>query len=387
MTNPFAESPRTARIAGEISSGWESVADLFARVVGAQGEGGAAVTVYERGVPVLDLVGGDYAADAIQMTFSVSKAVTAFALHHAAEQGLIDLERPLADYWPGFGKPSTRSITPLDVMSHRAGLAALDAELTLEEVLAGAAERLIAEQEPYWQPGTAHGYHSFTYGLILDGAFVRLTGRSLAEYVDTELRAPLGLDLWLGASPSELSRIHPPTAKSQWTTEQRMRHSATLTIPGGIGSVLRRQGRFLDHPDVLTAGWPAMGVIASARSLARLAASTLGEVDGVRLLSEPRRQAMVEVRSDGIDRVLGIHTRFGAGVQRPFPQFAMLSADSYGHEGANGAVMFADPRYEVAVGFTTSVYPEFSGMPQPFSSFIAGLRDHLDHSSIKKEHS
>ncbi|MXZ64681.1 MAG: beta-lactamase family protein [Acidimicrobiaceae bacterium] len=102
--------------------------------------------------------------------------------------------------------------------------------------------------------------------------------------------------------------------------------------------------------------------MAGARDLARLFASTLDAVDGVRVVDEPTRRAMVAPLSDGVDAVLGIRTAFGSGVQLPFPHFPMVSADSYGHEAAGGSAVMASAELELAIGFTTNVFPNTMGV-------------------------
>jgi CubicO group peptidase (beta-lactamase class C family) len=299
----------------------------------------------------------------MQVLFSVTKVITAIAAAHAMEAGRLDLDAPLAEFWPEFAKTSTAAITTRMVLTHRSGLASLDrTDLTLQQLRDGDGDEAVARQHPYWEPDTAHGYHSFTYGLLLDGVFRRALGESVGSYVQRELSAPLGLDLGVGAVEGELARVHATTVSEQWTTPTTAQFAAHRGIPAGTTNFLRSRDELVNDPDFLTASFPATTGVATARSLARLMAATLGDPsDGRRIIGRGARDRMVQTRSDGRDRVLGIPTAFGSGVQRPFPQLPFTGPSAYGHEGANGCVAFADPELDLAVGFTTSVFPPASG--------------------------
>jgi CubicO group peptidase (beta-lactamase class C family) len=361
--NMFARVPREVQSHGSAEEPFLPLIDIFDRMMADQAVGGAALAVYHRGRKVVDLVAGDYVDDSTQVLFSVTKAITAIAATHAEEAGLLDLDAPLAGFWPEFAKTSTKSVTSRMVLAHRSGLASLDrTDLTLQSLRDGSGDEAVGRQEPYWEPGTAHGYHSFTYGLLLDGVFRRVLGESVGAYVERELRLPLDLDLRIGAAESELGRVHPTTVSEQWTTRTTRRFAEGRGIPPGTTSYLRNEDELVNDPDFLTASFPAVTGVATARSLARLMAATLGDLsDGKRVLTEGARDRMIERRSDGQDRVLGIRTAFGSGVQLPFPQLPLTGPTAYGHEGANGCLAFADRDLDLAVGFTTSVFPATSG--------------------------
>ena len=373
--NPWAVPPRPVKVTGYAHGRFGPLSEIFARLVADQGRGGAAVAVYSGGEPVVDLVGGTYETDSVQLLFSVTKAITAIAAAHAHHAGLIDLDEALGKYWPEFRRPATSGITVRSVMSHRSGLASFDADMSFEETLAGAADRAIGNQDPYWEPGTAHGYHSFTYGLLVDGVFRRAIGRTVGEYAAEFIAEPLGLDVWIGIPEDLLDRVHRQQFDPQALTPLKREHVAASSIPPGLTQRLRQRSDVSNDRRLLTACWPAMSGTATARSLARLMAATLGPVDGISILDEASRDAMVATLSRGTDVVLGIPTTFGTGMQRPFPQFPMLGPASYGHEGANGCVVIADTELNLAVGFTTSVFPAVSGISQRFALVLAAIRE------------
>ncbi|HWB37231.1 MAG TPA: serine hydrolase domain-containing protein [Rugosimonospora sp.] len=372
--SPWAGPPRTVEVTGYARGRFEPLAEIFARLVADQGRGGAALAVYQGGEPVVDLVGGTYRADSVQLLFSVTKAVTAVAAAHAHAAGAIDLDAPQSHYWPAFGRPATAGVTVRSVLAHRSGLASFDADLTFEQALDGAADAAIEAQDPYWEPDTRHGYHSFTYGLLVDGVFRRALGQTVGGYVDRHLSQPLGLDVWIGIPPELLDRVHRTDADPQALTPLRRATASASSIPPGLSQRLRRRSDICNDPRLLIAGQQAVSGTGTARSLARLMAATLGPVDGRRVLDGSSRDAMIATRSRGSDVVLGIPTHFGSGMQRPFPQLPMLGPASYGHEGANGCVVVADVERDVAVAFTTSVFPAVSGMSARFASVLAAVR-------------
>lgn len=355
--------------------------DILARVVAVQGCGGAALAVYRDGRPVVDLVAGDYPDDAVQSVFSVSKAFAAIQAARLHADGRLDLDAPLADVWPEFAKPSTAAITTRMVLSHRSGIPAVDRVLSLEQLVAGEDDAAVGAQEPYWEPGTRHGYHSFSYGTLLDGVVRRAVGRGVAELFAEEVAGPLGLEFWFAIPEPEAGRVQPVLRPTVAATERTAAVAARATIPPGHTSRLAGQLDIYNHPLYRTSGWLATGGIASARGLARGMAATMGPVDGVRLLDESAQAGLVAERSWGIDAVLGIPIRFGSGVQLPFPQLPMLSPGSYGHEAAGGSVALADPAMGLAVGFTTSRFPPQPGAGMGFDTLMSAIRYCVDRRS------
>jgi CubicO group peptidase (beta-lactamase class C family) len=187
------------QVKGWCAPAFEPLAAIFARVLADVPGSGAAVCVYHDGVPVVDLHGGaSYGPESRQLVFSVAKAVSAIAAHLAAARGQLDLDRPLGSFWPSFQRPPTSEITTRTVLAHRAGLPAVDRPPSVPEILDGALERALERQEPYWEPDTAHGYHTITFGTLLDGIFGRALGVTVAQYVQDTIVEPLGLHLSYG---------------------------------------------------------------------------------------------------------------------------------------------------------------------------------------------
>jgi CubicO group peptidase (beta-lactamase class C family) len=329
------------------------------------GEVGGACCVYHEGRPVVDLWGGlsdheqgrPWEEDTIAIVFSTTKGVTAICVNRLLEQGLLDLDAPVARYWPGFAAAGKGDIPLRWVLCHKAGLASVEGELTLEQVLAwDPVVEAIAAQAPNWEPGSAHGYHARSFGWILGEIVRRVTGRSLGRYFAEEIAGPLGLDFWIGLPEAELprcARLIPPEGGSNAVEEILGADSLTAKVMRGP-SGLFGYDEMWNRPDVLAAEMPSSNGVGDARSLARLYAATIGEVDGVRILAPGTLASACVVQAEGPDRVILVPTRFGLGFSLP----PMLGPDcpdtAFGHPGAGGSLAFGDARSGIGFGYVTS---------------------------------
>jgi CubicO group peptidase (beta-lactamase class C family) len=214
-----------------------------------------------------------------------------------------------------------------------------------------------------WEPGTRHGYHALTFGWLVGEVIRRITGKSVGRFVTDEISGPLGLDLWIGLPESEEPRVArliaaepiKVTAAERETMHPLRRKSLeAMADPSSLGAralnVTKPPFNFNSRA-VHAAELPAGNAIATARSLARMYAATIGDVDGGRLLSpETVADASREV-SSGPDEVLIVPTRFASGFFLPSPFEPMLGPTSFGHAGAGGSLAFADPDSGVAFGY------------------------------------
>ena len=363
----------TATVRGTAEGAFAPLRQIFGRSLGAQLDGGAQFAVYHRGRRVVDLTGGDFADDSVMLVFSVTKAIAAIATHHAVAAGRLRLDMPVHEVWPEFDRsPRARAITLDHILTHASGIPSVDRVLTMDEHVAGELERAVEVQEPYWEPGTEHGYHAITWGTLLDGVFRRALGESVSDYIRTNIAAPLGLDFSLGATDALLPRVRPYVRPARALTPLEQEFPTLEgVLPDGAGELLWPDMTQYNREDVLRCGWPSANLVSSAHDLARALAATLGEVDGVRLLDDASLTAMTALRYRGEDRMLRFPISFGTGVQLPFPQFAMLGPGSFGHEGAGGAIAVADARRELSVAYITDQYPTSNGAAQPSYSLMA----------------
>ncbi len=393
-----------ATVTGTVTSGFEGVRDAFEQNFTDHGDIGAGVAIYVDGECVVDLVGGvadqatgtAYDAETLQLVFSTTKGISAIAAHLLAQRGELDFDAKVTDIWPEFGQAGKGDVTIAMLFDHQVGLPVVDGPLSLAEILdVDPIVEALAAQAPLWEPGTAHGYHALTYGWLVGEVIRRVTGRSIGEFVADELAGPLGLDLWIGLPESEQSRVAPLVAPNiadaggfdvskldpeivpllgelaaAYLDPKSMTNRA-LSINGAFGFT----GGDLawNTPAVWSSQIPAANGITNARSLAKLYASCVSEVDGVRLLDEVTVKAATVEQSNGRDRTLVVPTRFGLGFFLSSSFSPLMGEGSFGHAGAGGSLGFAHPEHHVGFGYVMNkMSTELSNDPR-----TAGLIDAL----------
>jgi CubicO group peptidase (beta-lactamase class C family) len=351
-------------IGGFVTPGFEPLCEAFARNFAEHGEIGAACCVYRAGVPVLDLWGGvadprsgrAWAADTVQLVFSVTKGPTAVCVLQLVEQGRLDVDAPIARYWPEFAAGDKERITTRMVLAHRAGLAAVAGDLTLEQVLAwDPVVNAIAAQAPVWEPDSAHGYHARSFGWILGELVRRITGERIGAYLQRTVCGPLGLDYWVGLPASVLprcARLIPPDA-AHGAAAMLGADSLTMRVMSGP-SGLFAYDEMWNRPELLAAEMPSSNGVGTARALARLYAALCGGLDGVELLRPETICDACRVVSRGPDRVILMETCFGLGFSLPPMLAPGCGPRAFGHPGAGGSTAFADPDAGVGFAYVTN---------------------------------
>ncbi|WP_327162512.1 serine hydrolase domain-containing protein [Streptomyces zaomyceticus] len=362
-------------VQGTVAAGWEPVGDAFLRNFEQRGERGAAVAVHRDGVPVVDLwagardVEGDapWTEDTAQVVRSATKGVAAVVPLLLHQRGLLDLDAPVAAYWPEFKAAGKDRVTVRQLLAHRAGVPVLDRPLTLAEAVdLEISTRAVAAQAPVWEPGTAHGYHAHTFSWLLSGLVHRVTGRTIGRWVAEEITGPLGLDLWIGLPDAEAHRVgllgpveetDPPGSGA---LRLRPKRSVTEAYRDPASLTRRAFGVIDPKPDendpaYRAAELPGSAGVATARALARFYAATLGPVDGAERLLTPETLTLARTEeSAGADRVLLVGTRFGLGHMLHGPASPLLGPSSFGHPGRGGSLGFADPDSGIAFGYVTN---------------------------------
>ncbi|WP_084959072.1 serine hydrolase domain-containing protein [Thermoactinospora rubra] len=372
------------------------VREQFGRQLESGEELGAAFAVYRDGELVVDLWGGvadrhtgrPWERDTPAFAYSCTKAVTATVLLQLVERGLLRLDTPVAEVWPEFGKPA---ITVEHLLTHQAGLPVIEEEVPVEEFedQAAIAARL-AGQRPLWEPGTAHGYHALTYGFLIGEVVRRVAGKSVGELTAAEIAGPLGLDLWIGAPDDVIERAARLTAGDRAGGDRaagdRTAPAAPPDPPGALGEMARafrdrdslanralgnpgmqRLKGGANHPVIMRAGWPAAGMVTTARSLAGFyRALVAGEILRPGTLQDALRR-----RVTGPDRVLHVESSFGLGFMRPALTFFTPrrgAETAFGHTGMGGFIGLGDVANGLAVGYV---------MNRMSSAFSGGLRGYL----------
>lgn len=375
----------TPELRGTIAPGYERVAEAFLRNFTEHGDVGAACCVHVGGAPVVDVWAGDadratarpWARDTIVIVFSSTKGVTAVAANQLIERGLLDPDAPVAEYWPEFAAKGKAAILVEWVLSHRAGLAALDvSDLTLDDVAAwDPVIDAIAAQEPNWEPGSAHGYHARTYGWIVGELIRRVTGKMPGEYVAAEIADPLGLDFMIGVPEAEddrVARLYPAVhddPELERIAAAFLSDQSTL-----LGRVMSGPSQLFAYDDrwnsrvLRVAQMPSSNGHGDARSLARMYAACIGEIDGIRLLSPETVQRATVPRSTGTDVVIGQPLHFGLGFSLPPTLGSDPGPRSFGHSGAGGSLAFADPDRELAFAYVMNQMQFSVTEPDPRSA-------------------
>src|SRR3954447_9487675 len=355
-------------VEGYIAPGFEGVGDAFAANFELHGEVGAAFAAHVGGEKVVDIWGGTadlatgamYAEDTLQLVFSTTKGATAICANMLVERGQLDLDAPVVEYWPEFGAHKKNHIPVRWLLCHKPGLPAVDGTVELDEALDW--DRIcarLAAQAPIWEPGEAHGYHAVTYGFLVGEVVRRISGKSLGTFFADEVAKPLGLEFWIGLPESQELRVAPiistplPTDPAMLALREEVMGPDTtmgraLSLSGAFGLL---DSAVWNRRDVHAAEIPAANGISTARSLSRMYAAVIGEVDGVRLLSPGQVDRARTVEADGSDKVLIGETVFGLGFMLASDFSPFGGPGTFGHPGAGGSVGFADPERGLAFGY------------------------------------
>jgi len=339
------------------------------------GELGAAVSIWQNGKPIVDLYSGfcdarhekPWAADTLVLIWSATKGIGSACVLHVLQEHRIGIDRCVAELWPEFAQAGKERITFSQLLSHQAGLCALDVRVDILDY--GAVIRALEAQKPLWLPGTAHGYHARTFGFLLDELVRRIAGKTLSQYWREAFAQPLNLDLWIGLPERENSRVATIyAAKSGRPPEPKNRQSGsdfyldlvtpgtlprkTFSSPYGLQSVSG-----MNTPAVRAQPIVSFGGIGSASALAKFYSMLAngGKLGEQTFFSEETIGWMTTMLSDGMDRVFQIPTAFSAGFMKD-PRNAVRrisgpSPNAFGHPGAGGSHAFADPENRISFAY------------------------------------
>jgi CubicO group peptidase (beta-lactamase class C family) len=332
-------------------------------LVDAGAERGVQVAVYRDGEQVVDAVAGvaDPATGApvtpatVFYNYSVGKAATSTIVHRLVERGLFGYDTPVAELWPEFSAHGKQAVTVRQVLNHTAGVPAIPLDVTVEDLCDW--DRMcaaIADEEPWWEPGTKVGYHAYTFGYILGEVARRATGQPISALLATEVTEPLRVagELWFGMPASEqhrLARLEDEPGAAEMAAQMLASMPPDLPMFKAAPMETMPNATFGNRPDTLAADIPAGGKV-SARAIARLYAALLGEVDGVRLLSPERLREVTAVSSSGPDEIFGMPTTWGLGYAIGLPGGPRDTA--FGIGGVGGSFAFGDTATGTAFAVT-----------------------------------
>lgn len=352
-------------IQGVCQSGFEPIKDAFERVYKEFPEVGSSCSVYHQGELKVNIWAGvvedgdkSWQEDTLVNVFSTGKGVAALCVQKAVDMGLLELDRPASYYWPEYGRNGKKQTQVAWFLNHRAGQPALKTQIANEALYDWEyMTATLAEEEPWWEPGKAHGYHMMTYGWLVGEVFRRATGATLNEFLQKELVQPLGLEMAYGLSDQQLSRVTDViVTKTQPAPGRFSLFEKVMADPTSITA------RSLMNPMSIMTGanseqWrKAELAAANLHSTAASLAILYGKVacdEGV--ISSDALQCCQQEQSKGDDAVLLTESRFGPGfmLQQPGSVEAEFGPgdSAFGHPGSGGSLAFADPEKELGFAY------------------------------------
>ncbi|MEU1483504.1 serine hydrolase domain-containing protein [Streptomyces sp. NPDC005752] len=355
------------QIQGHCDDRFAAVRDAFAANFAERDELGAAVTVLLDGRPVVDLWGGwadgdrtrPWERDTVVNVWSTTKGPTALCAHILVDRGLLDLDAPVAAYWPEFAAAGKESVRVRHLLSHRSGVAGLRDPHTLAELYDWEVTTArLAATEPWWEPGTRSGYHAISYGFLVGEVVRRITGLLPGEFLRREITGPLGIDFSVGLPEKDADRVAELVQPKDVSREQAALFA--LMEPVAIASLLNpgTGTAAANTPEWRAAEIPAANGHGTARAVAALYGILAGRgtLDGRRILSEEAAERVREGQGSCRDLVLGAgfahETELGLGLwlsgangsYGPNPR-------AVGHDGAGGSCGLADPEAGIALGY------------------------------------
>jgi CubicO group peptidase (beta-lactamase class C family) len=384
-------------VQGHCDERFAGVADEFERNLAERGELGASVAVTVDGETVVDLWGGHadpertraWEKDTLCVAMSSTKGATALAAHLLASAGELDIDVPVATYWPEFAAAGKDRVLVRHLLNHQGGLPALR-----DPVPAGGfydwddvVGRLAAET-PFWEPGTRHGYHALTFGFLVGEVVRRVSGRSLGRFVADEIASPLGLDLYVGLPEGladRVARLVPPPDPQPGDPLPRFLVQA-LTEPDSIpGLVMLNNGGYLvpgewDSPAALAAELPASGGVMNARALAGMYRAIVHDrrVGRFALGAEDIARMGAVQSAGGEDAVLGSPGRWTLGFLKGGatpagaepPTLVSLSEEAFGHTGNGGSIGLADPGCDMSFAYVMNQMSAAMGLGPTGQSLV-----------------
>jgi CubicO group peptidase (beta-lactamase class C family) len=356
------------RIDGVCDPRFARVRDAFAANFEQHDELGASVAISIDGREVVNLWGGftdesrraPWQADTLVNVFSVGKGILALAMMLLVDRGLVDLDAPVARYWPEFAASGKERITVRQLLAHQAGLPAFRTPLPDDAMYRWPfmADALAAET-PWWTPGEAHGYHVNTFGFLVGEIIRRVSGMSCGAFLRKEIGEPLGADFHVGVGEHDMARIaefvwHPELAAIPNPDRSSLSNSDLMSLhtyfnpkgASGHGTVNAAEWRRAEYPSTNGHG-TALGI---ARAYALVAGG--GIVNGHHFLARSILEEASREHSAGEDKVLGRPSRFGLGFQlAPLDKPIGPNEGVVLHFGAGGALGFADPAAKIGFGY------------------------------------
>jgi len=352
-------------------------------------ERGLQVAVYRHGEPVVDAVAGVadpetgrlVTPDTPFYAYSVGKGATATVAHMLVERGEFDYDTRIVELWPEFGAHGKERATVRHALTHTVGVPGIPADTRPEDLCDWDKMcAVIADAEPWWEPGTKTAYHAYPFGYIIGEIVRRATGKPISRVLREDVAGPLGIDgeIFFGVPESELGR--PARLEDAEGSAEFLASMPDDSPFFKLGPrTVTPTAEFGNRPDILMADIPAGGKM-SARAVARMYAALLGEVDGVRLISPERLREVSAVAFSGVDQIMGntVTWALGYAIGRIGTE-AQQTPSVFGMGGVGGSFASADTATGVAFALTKNrLTADFSAAEQ-----IAGI---VTNANMRNEH-
>ena len=361
-------------IAGECAEAFASVADAFEGNFRDHGDIGASVCVFQHGEKVVDLWGGfadagksrPWEEDTLVNVWSTTKGMMALCVARLADQGLLDIGRPVADYWPAFAANGKENITVGQLFSHQGGLCGPDTQIATEVLLdTEKFSAILAAQKPQWPVGERSGYHALSIGPLGDGLFKHAIGKTVGEYFRDEIGQPFGVDFHIGSPESEEGRVaeivhdgNPQAGGAENYNEFEMQAISNAALSPYLANERAWRAQ----------GTPSAGGQGNARSIATIysALATDRRLNGVEIVSEKALSASTGIQIDNEDLVLKFPMSWGVGfaLNKSMGLYG-TNPKTFGHHGWGGSFGFADPGKGLGVAFAMNYMREPLDAPDP----------------------
>lgn len=356
-------------IGGTFDSRFQPLVELFAQQGPENPAGGSSLAVFQDGVAVVNVWQGEanpgqaWGQDTVSTVFSCTKGIISILAARLVEEGLLDLEAPVAKYWPEFAAAGKQDIKVKTLLRHRAGLSAPRRDITRAELLDGhSVAEALASQEPLWAPDSNYGYHALTFGHLVSKLINCATGLTANEYLQRYVTEPLSASMWIGLPEQQLPRLaklvgdgnfqsmKPESGSDGYWVEKAMTFGGALpvdpTAPGGF-----------NDPETLATELAGAGGVTNAYGLAKIYSATVTDTGGIRLLSDETIEEAIVPASYGMNiwHEPAPHPVWGNGFMLPAPpHFEVPGVQGFGHNGLGGQAGWGSLQNRIGFGYTTS---------------------------------
>ena len=360
-------------VQGVVASGFEPLGEAFSQVLAASHDHGCALHVRVDGHVVADLWGGNAAHgkpwgnDTPSVIFSCTKGLVSILAGELVREGRLDLDAPVSAYWPDFDRHGKGSMPVRWLMSHRAGLPAVRADLQFSDVANW--DRIVAvlaEEEPLLPPGKIHQYHALTFGWLVGEIIRQITGKGVAEFFAERITQPLDVEAWIGVPEAVLPRVaqlysaspppDPLPLPPGTPPELVGLNDRAMTLGSALAVDFGAENSGFNSDELRRAVIPGAGGIATASALGTIWSATVSNAEAIRLLNDDVIADMTREQSSGEPAVPlpGPWSRWGSGFMLSSEARPFLTETSFGHDGVGGQVSFADPEYKVGFAYLTN---------------------------------